>query len=106
MVENKQEEAEALQLREICTNYLIGLTMEAARKERPKASVEDQVRIIAVSKFMSLLLFYASIFISQEKYIEEQVLHENVLSDLVLGRGLRALFCFMTRHPMSTSFFC
>ena len=45
VVETKQEEAEAIQLREICRNYLIGLTMEGARKERPKASVEDQVRL-------------------------------------------------------------
>ena len=43
VVESKQDEAEALQLREICTNYLVGLTMEGARKERPKANVEDQV---------------------------------------------------------------
>jgi len=44
VVESKQDEAEALQLREICTNYLVGLTMEGARKEKPKANMEDQVR--------------------------------------------------------------
>ncbi len=43
VVESKQDEAEAAQLKEICTNYLVGLTMEAARKERPKANIEDQV---------------------------------------------------------------
>ena len=43
VVETKQEEAEAIQLREICTNYLVGLTMESARKEMPKANLEDQV---------------------------------------------------------------
>ncbi len=44
VVESKQDEAEAQQLREICTNYLVGLTMEGARKDRPKANIDDQVR--------------------------------------------------------------
>ena len=32
------------QLREICTNYLVGLTMETRRKELPKATAEEQRR--------------------------------------------------------------
>ncbi len=38
VVETKQEETEALQLREICCSYLVGLTMESARKDHPKVS--------------------------------------------------------------------
>ncbi|CAD5111121.1 DgyrCDS461 [Dimorphilus gyrociliatus] len=44
VVENKQEIAEAQQLIEICREYIIGLTMEQARKDLPKTSVEDQKR--------------------------------------------------------------
>ena len=45
VVESKQEEQEALQLKEICCNYLVGLSMEAARKEHPKATLDDQKRV-------------------------------------------------------------
>jgi coatomer protein complex subunit alpha (xenin) len=41
VVETKQEETEALQLREICCSYLVGLTMESARKEHPKVRYSD-----------------------------------------------------------------
>ena len=53
VVETKQDETEALALREICMNYLIGLTMEAARKEMPKASVEDQKRICEMAAYFT-----------------------------------------------------
>ena len=44
VVESKNEEQEAVQLLNICTNYLVGLAMETKRKEMPKSTVEDQVR--------------------------------------------------------------
>ncbi len=42
VVETKQEETEALQLREICCSYLVGLIMESARKDHPKVSGEGR----------------------------------------------------------------
>jgi coatomer protein complex subunit alpha (xenin) len=42
VVETKQEETEALQLREICCSYLVGLTMESARKDHPKVSDKEE----------------------------------------------------------------
>ncbi len=55
VVESKQEEAEAQQLREICTNYLVGLTMESARKEMPKASIDDQVLALPVLRMTRMI---------------------------------------------------
>lgn len=53
VVESKQEEAEATQLREICTNYLVGLTMEGKRKELPKNTTEEQVRICEMAAYFT-----------------------------------------------------
>ena len=53
VVEAKQDEAEAMQLREICMNYLVGLTMEAKRKEHPKASLDDQKRICEMAAYFT-----------------------------------------------------
>ena len=44
VVDTKQDETEATQLREICMNYLVGLTMESARKELPKGNIEQAKR--------------------------------------------------------------
>ncbi|CAH1774502.1 unnamed protein product [Owenia fusiformis] len=44
VVENKQEIAEAQQLLEICREYIVGLSMEAKRKELPKGSIEEAKR--------------------------------------------------------------
>ena len=53
VVEAKQDETEAVQLREVCMNYLVGLTMECARKEMPKATLEDQIRICEMAAYFS-----------------------------------------------------
>ena len=53
VVESKQDETEATQLREICMNYLVGLTMELARKGMPNASLEDKKRICEMAAYFS-----------------------------------------------------
>jgi len=53
VVETKQEETEALQLKEICCNYLVGLSMEAARKESPKATLENQKRVCEMAAYFT-----------------------------------------------------
>lgn len=53
VVETKAEETEALQLKEICTNYLVGLNMESARKNHSKATVEDQKRVCEMAAYFS-----------------------------------------------------
>ncbi|XP_059167634.1 coatomer subunit alpha-like [Physella acuta] len=44
VVDSKQEIAEAQQLIEICREYIVGLSMENARKELPKSTLEEQKR--------------------------------------------------------------
>ena len=53
VVESKQDEAEAFQLREICTNYLVGLTMETRRKELPKGTAEEQKRVCEMAAYFT-----------------------------------------------------
>lgn len=53
VVDTKQDETEALQLREICMNYLVGLTMETARKELPKGNIEEQKRICEMAAYFT-----------------------------------------------------
>lgn len=53
VVDSKQDEAEATQLREICTNYLVGLTMESHRKELPKGNIEEQKRICELAAYFT-----------------------------------------------------
>lgn len=53
VVDTKQDETEALQLREICTYYLVGLTMESARKEMPKGSIEQQKRVCEMAAYFT-----------------------------------------------------
>merc|ERR1712012_88502 len=52
-VESKAEEQEAAQLKEICCNYLVGLMMESARKEAPKATVADQKRVCEMAAYFT-----------------------------------------------------
>merc|ERR1712117_445010 len=52
-VETKAEEQEAQQLFNICTNYLVGLMMESARKEAPKATVADQKRVCEMAAYFT-----------------------------------------------------
>merc|ERR1712088_11296 len=52
-VETKAEEQEAAQLKEICCNYLVGLMMESARKEAPKATVADQKRVCEMAAYFT-----------------------------------------------------
>ncbi|KAK2187376.1 hypothetical protein NP493_168g04047 [Ridgeia piscesae] len=53
VVDNKQEIAEAQQLLEICREYIVGLTMEARRKELPKRNVEEQKRICEMAAYLT-----------------------------------------------------
>ena len=41
------------QLREICTNYLVGLTMETRRKELPKGTAEEQKRVCEMAAYFT-----------------------------------------------------
>merc|ERR1711994_711730 len=53
VVDTKQDEQEAIQLREICTNYLVGLTMEIARKALPNGTLEDKKRICEMAAYFT-----------------------------------------------------
>jgi hypothetical protein len=53
VVDTKQDETEAVQLREICMNYLVGLTMESVRKDLPKANIEQQKRICEMAAYFT-----------------------------------------------------
>ena len=53
VVDTKQDETEAIQLREICMNYLVGLTMETKRKEMPKSTLEEQKRICEMAAYFT-----------------------------------------------------
>merc|ERR1719356_319410 len=53
VVESKAKEQEAQQLLGICSSYLVGLTMEGKRKEHPKATVQDQVRVCEMAAYFT-----------------------------------------------------
>ncbi len=53
VVESKQDESEAFQLRDICTNYLVGLTMETRRKELPKGTPAEQRRLCEMAAYFT-----------------------------------------------------
>merc|ERR1739844_300495 len=53
IVDTKQDETEAIQLREISMNYLVGLTMETTRKELPKTNIEQQKRICEMAAYFT-----------------------------------------------------
>ncbi|XP_048236489.1 coatomer subunit alpha-like [Haliotis cracherodii] len=53
VVDNKQEIAEAQQLIEICREYIVGLSLEAKRKEMPKSNLEEQKRICEMAAYFT-----------------------------------------------------
>lgn len=53
VVDNKQEISEAQQLIEICREYIVGLQMEAARKELPKENLEQQKRVCEMAAYFT-----------------------------------------------------
>lgn len=53
VVDTKQEIAEAQQLLAICREYVLGLTMEQARKELPKDSLDEQKRVCEMAAYFT-----------------------------------------------------
>ncbi|GFG36116.1 hypothetical protein Cfor_03758 [Coptotermes formosanus] len=53
VVETRQEITEAQQLLHICGEYILGLKMETARKELPKATLEDQKRLCEMAAYFT-----------------------------------------------------
>ncbi|XP_069693952.1 coatomer subunit alpha-like isoform X2 [Periplaneta americana] len=53
VVETRQEITEAQQLLSICREYILGLKMETARKELPKATLEDQKRLCEMAAYFT-----------------------------------------------------
>ncbi|XP_065843949.1 coatomer subunit alpha-like [Oscarella lobularis] len=53
VVDSKQELTEAQQLVGICREYLLGLSMEMARKELPKASLDSQKRSCEMAAYFT-----------------------------------------------------
>lgn len=53
VVETRQEITEAQQLLHICREYILGLKMETARKELPKATLEDQKRLCEMAAYFT-----------------------------------------------------
>ncbi|PNF39948.1 Coatomer subunit alpha [Cryptotermes secundus] len=53
VVETRQEITEAQQLLHICKEYILGLKMETARKELPKATLEDQKRLCEMAAYFT-----------------------------------------------------
>lgn len=53
VVDNKEEVRKAQELISICREYIVGLSMEASRKELPKESVEDQKRSCEMAAYFT-----------------------------------------------------
>jgi len=53
VVDTKAEVAEATQLVEICREYIVGLSMEQARKDHPKATLDEQKRVCEMAAYFS-----------------------------------------------------
>ena len=53
VVDNKEEVKKAMELISICREYIIGLSMEAARKDLPKESLEDQKRSCEMAAYFT-----------------------------------------------------
>ncbi|XP_055373966.1 coatomer subunit alpha [Condylostylus longicornis] len=53
VVDTKQEVAEAQQLLKICSDYIIGLKMETARKALPKATLDEQKRLCEMAAYFT-----------------------------------------------------
>jgi len=52
-VDNKEEVRKAQELIAICREYIVGLSMEAARKDLPKESLEDQKRSCEMAAYFT-----------------------------------------------------
>ncbi|KAG1700924.1 Coatomer subunit alpha [Nymphon striatum] len=53
VVDTKQDIAEAQQLLSICKEYIVGLSLEIARKELPKESLEQQKRMCEMAAYFT-----------------------------------------------------
>ncbi|XP_072049664.1 coatomer subunit alpha-like [Amphiura filiformis] len=53
VVDTKQEIAEAQQLIGICREYIVGLSMEAYRKEQPKSNLDQQKRVCELAAYFT-----------------------------------------------------
>ncbi|XP_063689653.1 coatomer subunit alpha-like [Bolinopsis microptera] len=53
IVDTKEEMNEAIQLMGICREYILGLQMELARKELPRRTVDDQIRICELAAYFT-----------------------------------------------------
>ncbi|XP_067949452.1 coatomer subunit alpha-like isoform X2 [Watersipora subatra] len=53
VVESRQDITEAQQLVDICREYIVGLSMEIARKELPKATLSDQKRLCEMAAYFT-----------------------------------------------------
>lgn len=53
VVDSKQDVAEAKQLLAICKEYVVALQMEVTRKDLPKATVEEQLRVCELSAYFT-----------------------------------------------------
>lgn len=53
VVESKTEIAEAQQLLKICMEYILGLKLESARKNLPKATLEEQKRLCEMAAYFT-----------------------------------------------------
>lgn len=53
VVDNKEEVKKALELVSICREYIVGLSMEAARKDLPKESSDDQKRSCEMAAYFT-----------------------------------------------------
>lgn len=53
IVDNKEEVRKAVELITICREYIVGLTMEAARKELPKDTIDDQKRSCEMAAYFT-----------------------------------------------------
>jgi coatomer protein complex subunit alpha (xenin) len=53
VVDNKEEVRKAQELIAICREYIVGLSMEAARKDLPKESLEDQKRSCEMAAYFT-----------------------------------------------------
>lgn len=53
VVDNKEEVRKAEELINICREYIVGLSMEAARKDLPKDSLEDQKRSCEMAAYFT-----------------------------------------------------
>jgi coatomer protein complex subunit alpha (xenin) len=86
VVNSKQEVLEAQQLVQICREYLVGLLMEANRKELPKDSMEDVKRNLEMAAYFT--------------HCELQPVHK------ILTLRTAANLSFKSKHMKACASFC